>query len=271
VIFSTSQSDGIMGLAYSSLSDGVPTIIDQMVQSGQISNVFSLCLGESGGSLVLGGTDATLFQGSFAYTPIIKETYYVVDLQTVVIAGSSIDFSQQLGSVILDSGTSGITMPVSLFNQVINAFSNYCQTTVNTPNSLCGTNNVLNAPNGNCINTDQSDLSLYPTMQFVFRGVDQNTITVSIGPQSYLRFVNVQSTTCVSLGIYGQDGLGVILGDTFLKGFYTVFDRQNLRIGFATDVNCGSGIVQTVANSNAFSLSYSLPFFALLIILSILY
>jgi hypothetical protein len=63
---------GILGLAYSALSDGVPTFFDQLVSSKNLSNIFSMCFGDENGALVLGGIEPKYYTGSIVYTPIIR-------------------------------------------------------------------------------------------------------------------------------------------------------------------------------------------------------
>ncbi len=66
---STNENDGILGLGYASLSDGVPTFMDKLVKTRGVPDVFSMCFGAQDGILVVGETDPTYYTGPFQWTP----------------------------------------------------------------------------------------------------------------------------------------------------------------------------------------------------------
>lgn len=84
-------SHGIVGMAYPGLSDGGVPLFDAVVSTNGISDVFSLqCCAWGGdgtaagvGSLVLGGTDDSLYSGNIQYTPVTQELYYCVDMTSM--------------------------------------------------------------------------------------------------------------------------------------------------------------------------------------------
>jgi hypothetical protein len=233
--FNDQNDDGIMGFAYASLSDGIPTFMDALVQTENISDIFSMCLGIENGVLVLGGVDTTYFTDPIQWTPITKQTYYIVNMPSMTINGMNMDTSNY-GDVIVDSGSAGMLVPNDLYNQMINAFTSTCST---SNNLFCGNESLLNATGGSCLQLDISQTSNLPTIDFTFQGTDSSTFTVSIRAQDYLIISTANGTPCASLGIFTTDS-GILLGDTFMKAFYTVFDRENSRIGFAQDNSCGS-------------------------------
>jgi len=90
------------------------------------------------------------------------------------------------------------------------------------------------------------DLKKLPGISFVFR----NNITLTLEPEDYMIKVEysvLRAADDVSariLGIesfdLGDDDIDAILGDTFMKKYYTLFDRENRRIGFANKTKCSS-------------------------------
>lgn len=99
--------DGIIGFGYQGLSSsGGPTIFDQWVSAGQLQDVFSMCLAEEGGKMVLGG-DGTEGGDVVMWTPIIDESYYVVNMTDMLVNGQSIGIHSSIyntGGAIVDSG-----------------------------------------------------------------------------------------------------------------------------------------------------------------------
>jgi len=102
---------------------------------------------------------------------------------------------------------------------------------------LCDSNNIFDLPDGSCRNFVREDLADLPPITFQFLG---ENATVQLN--DYIRYIPSQATGydyCGVLGMSSQAGNTLILGDTFMRQFYTVFDRKNQRIGFATAHNCG--------------------------------
>ena len=64
-----------MGMAFQSLSSyGASPVFQTLVSEGQVSDsVFSFKLSSSGAELYIGGSDSSLYTGSFAYTPVTKQ------------------------------------------------------------------------------------------------------------------------------------------------------------------------------------------------------
>ena len=77
------------------------------------------------------------------YTPVIQQTYYVVNLTDVLVNGVSIGVNTSVyngGQAIVDSGTTEYVMPNTAFTALRAAFTAMCATT-----PLVG---VCNLPNG---------------------------------------------------------------------------------------------------------------------------
>jgi hypothetical protein len=232
--FNDENDDGIIGFAYAILSDNVPTYMDALVQTENISDIFSMCLGIQNGILVIGGVDTNYFTDPIQWTPITTQTYYIVNMPSISINGMNMD-TTNFGDVIVDSGSTGMLVPNDLYNQMLSAFTSTCGT---SDSVFCGSESLLNATGGNCLQLDISQTTNLPSIDFTFQGTD-SPFTVSIEAKDYLTVSTRDGTLCASLGIYTTDS-GILLGDTFMKAFYTVFDRENSRIGFAQDNLCGS-------------------------------
>lgn len=78
---------------------------------------------------------------------------------------------------------------------------------------------------------DCTKLDTYPDLTFTI-GADDYVLK----PQDYI--LNVMNEVC-QLGLIGMDlppqlGNAFILGDSFMKTYYTHFDMANKRVGFST-------------------------------------
>jgi hypothetical protein len=205
--------DGILGLAYPSIAaDGVTPVFDNMIAQKLVAQpIFGVYLdsssGNSGSQISFGSTVSSLYTGSFAYVPVTQQTYWSVAIESVLVNNKAVACTSGCKGIV-DTGTSVIVGPTSQVNALLSALN---------VQSNCGNYNSL------------------PNLQVKLAGN-----TFSIPPSIY---VLKQGNTCAAL-IQGELGSTMwILGDTFIRGFYTVFDRGNNQIGFAT-LASGTNIAQ---------------------------
>jgi hypothetical protein len=218
--YSQSPMDGILGMAFSSISvGGVPAPMDALVTSGALKvPTFAFYLG--GGSngvnseLVFGGVDAKHYSGDFEYVSLNAETYWQVRLKDVKVGGSSV-LGWTAENAIVDSGTSLIAAPqdrIFSMMQKLGAqqtqqglFVASCSSTAKVSFTLGGS---VMPGSGSSFDMSVSDLALQR-----------------------------QGDTCL-LGVQpGPQGAPWILGDVFMRKYYVTFDWGNKRMGFATSVN----------------------------------
>ena len=82
-----------------------------------------MCLGYNGGILTLGGIDNTYSNGPIQYTPIIRESYYVVNMLDLLVDNTSIGIpSVNYNQTIVDSGTTLLVFPTSVYNSLVKYF-----------------------------------------------------------------------------------------------------------------------------------------------------
>lgn len=222
----SSDTDGIIGLAYSSLSNGFPTFIDQLVTHEGMDNVFAMCLGGPNASITLGGLDSELYVGSISYTPITSETYYVVDLMSVSLSGQSVSVTLP---AIVDSGTTGLVLDTTTFEALLFPVVEACDTS-----AFCSilANSITSPGTGYCLDSELSTAQLkdFPHFVFEFPDAEGNTFSVKVTAEAYL--TQIPDSNCYLVLIFPGDDMS-ILGDTFMKSSYVIFDRANKQIGFA--------------------------------------
>jgi hypothetical protein len=213
--FTGSPFDGILGLAYQSISaDNVPTFFDNAVKQNGIDSVFSFYLDSTSGSnssvLTFGGYDDSYFTGSITYHQLYLDTgnYYMIQWNTVAVGSTPIN--PQCGVLgcraIVDSGTSLIIGPSRVISSILSH---------------------LNI-NSNCNGVDNLDDIIFTI------GSDSYAIPSSI---YVLREQNIFGQTVCEAGLSGSSGSEWIWGDTFIRAWYSIFDHGGLKVGFARSIN----------------------------------
>jgi len=238
--------DGIMGMAYDSKLSCVPNcvipIMDSFVQKYKIPDIFSLSLqliqnntryNIPGGSMTIGGIDSNVLGNSTVhYVPITTEMYYTIDVSHATVGGHQIEMEGMKG--VVDSGTSLTTFPKDSFQQLVNIFqSNYCDLPF-----VCGSPSIFD--NQRCINDTlmtEEVFNKFPTIEIYLDGVK-----TSVPSRQYLQ--KQQTTTMQDVycfGIVESEESHIVLGNSYMQGFYIVFDRQSARVGFANDDQVQTG------------------------------
>ena len=103
-LFNSQVADGITGMSQGQ-SYG-PTLFDYMREGTKSPNVFSMCLSETVGAMVLGGTVPPSLKASAHWIPYSGGGSYTVDMVDIRIKGKSVgSYSSSYRSTIVDSGT----------------------------------------------------------------------------------------------------------------------------------------------------------------------
>eukprot|EP00013_Stygamoeba_regulata_P022389 CAMPEP_0177650380 /NCGR_PEP_ID=MMETSP0447-20121125/11911_1 /TAXON_ID=0 /ORGANISM="Stygamoeba regulata, Strain BSH-02190019" /LENGTH=388 /DNA_ID=CAMNT_0019153245 /DNA_START=65 /DNA_END=1231 /DNA_ORIENTATION=+ len=204
--------DGILGLAFPGIAaDFVTPVFDNMMAQKLLAqNVFSVYMDStdaiSGNSrLMFGGTDSKLYTGSFDYVPVPKKTYWTVELQGLQVGSNApaTDCSGVLGcNAIVDTGTSLIVGPSGPLGRALSEIN---------------------------VKSDCSNRDSLPDMVFTISG-KKFTIPSSI---YVIEEQNRLGQRECAVGAEPAATAMWILGDTFIRAYYTVFDRDGPQIGFA--------------------------------------
>lgn len=204
-----------MGLGYDTISvAGVVPPFYNMIQQKLIDEpVFSFYITRSadgnavGGELLFGGIDETLFTGPLVYAPVIRKGYWEVKLDEVHIG----DAEQSMnGRAAIDTGTSLIACPTH-YSEMINA-------QIGAQKGFRGIHTV-----------DCKALPNMPTITFTFAGHQ-----MPLEPEDYI--LQTQGgciSTFMGIDIPAPAGPIWIIGDAFLRKYYTVYDMGKHRVGFA--------------------------------------
>ncbi|XP_009947495.1 PREDICTED: embryonic pepsinogen-like [Leptosomus discolor] len=201
--------DGILGLGYPNLAaDGITPVFDNMVNASLLKeNLFSVYLSrETTGSVVIfGGIDESYFTGSINWVSVSYQGYWQISMDSIIVNSQVIACSGGCQAVV-DTGTSLVAGPPSGISNI--------QSAVGARQDTHGEYNV------NC-----SSISAMPDVIFVIDGVQY--------PVSALAYTEQNNKgPCIS-SFQNTSGDLWILGDVFIRVYYSIFDRANNRVGLA--------------------------------------
>lgn len=93
-----------MGMGYAAISDyNADPVFQTLVKEGATDKgTFEFKLSSSGAQLYVGGTDSSKYSGGFTYSPVTKQGYWQVDMDSISVGGSQASGSS---SAIIDTGT----------------------------------------------------------------------------------------------------------------------------------------------------------------------
>ncbi|MCQ7632691.1 pepsin-like aspartyl protease, partial [Salmonella enterica] len=220
ITFIAAKFDGILGMAYPRISvNNVLPVFDNLMEQKLVEkNIFSFYLNndpssQPGGELMLGGIDSKYYTGELQYVNVTRKAYWQVHMDQLDV-GKELTLCKGGCEAIVDTGTSLLVGPVDEVKELQKAIGAVpliqgeyivpCEKLPNLPNVV--------------LKLGGQSYSLSPK---------EYTLQVSQGGK----------TICLS-GFMGMDipppsGPLWILGDVFIRSYYTVFDRDNNRVGFA--------------------------------------
>eukprot|EP01133_Synstelium_polycarpum_P006696 gene6696-7787_t len=226
--FEYPRADGIIGFGRS-CAKCVPTVFDSMVESTGIKNIFAMLLDyEGGGKLSLGEINPAYYEGEVHYTPISANgPFYYIKPTNFRLEEHTISPRLMGTSVLVDSGSTALSLASGAYDGLVHHFkANYCHIP-----GVCDSPSIFDG--SICYNND-NNLDKFPTIYMTFDG----GVQIAIPPKNYI------IKAMLSNGQYGycwmvdrSDSFTTILGDVFMRGYYTVFDNENKRIGFAVGKN----------------------------------
>jgi len=212
--YALGKFDGILGMGFYAISaDGTPTVFDDLFSQGLVSqNVFAFYLTSDPskqGELTLGGYDANHYSGTIQYVSVTSATYWETKLDFLKLGTTS---ETTATKVILDTGTSTLAGPAKDVAAIARAIGALPVGTTGEYLIAC---------------------TKGPSLPNITVGMGGFTFTLT-GPE-YL--IDQGEPDCV-LGILGIDippptGPLWIMGDVFIRKYYTIFDVGAKRLGFA--------------------------------------
>jgi len=167
--------------------------------------------------------DTSYASGDLTYIPLFDETgFWSVQLNSITVGTSSI--VSTVGMAMLDTGTSMISGPEADFSSILDALNEV------------GSCNIGQSEGS--VTCDCNAISSYPDITFQLGGS-----SFSLGPEDYMY---QEGSSCILL-IDGSTEEEWILGDSFLRKYYSVYDMEQRRVGLALAASSGQCLALVVA------------------------
>uniref|UniRef100_A0A8D0ADM3 pepsin A n=1 Tax=Sander lucioperca TaxID=283035 RepID=A0A8D0ADM3_SANLU len=203
------RADGILGLAYPRLSaSGATPVFDNMMQEGLVNqDLFSVYLSSNahqGSVVTFGGIDPNHYSGAISWIPLSNELYWQITVDSVTVNGQVVA-CQGGCQAIVDTGTSLIVGP---------------QSSISNINQMVGATSQNGDYMVNC-----NSISQMPDVTFHIHGQE-----FTIPGSAYVR--QSQYYGCRTGFGNGGDSLW-ILGDVFIRQYYSIFNRAQNMVGLA--------------------------------------
>ncbi|XP_015676045.1 gastricsin-like [Protobothrops mucrosquamatus] len=214
--FYYSYFDGILGLTNPSPNyGGSYTLLHQMMSQNQISEpIFSFYFSRQptyqyGGELILGGIDPQMYTGEITWAPMTDQGYWQIGIEEFSIGNKATGWCSEGCQGIVDTGTFLLTIPQQYLTDFVQ---------------------TVNDGYDGSYAVDCNNVQNMPTITFFINGSQ-----FPLPPSAYVSNNNGQCSLAIE-PTYVSSSTGQplwILGDVFLKEYYSIFDMGNNRVGLA--------------------------------------
>ncbi|XP_068842647.1 renin isoform X2 [Capricornis sumatraensis] len=220
--FMLAKFDGVLGMGFPAQAvGGVTPVFDHILAQRVLTeDVFSVYYSRDsknshllGGEIVLGGSDPQYYQENFHYVSISKPGSWQIRMKGVSVRSTTL-LCEEGCMVVVDTGASYISGPTSSLRLLMEALG---------AKELSIDEYVVNC----------NQMPTLPDISFHLGG-KAYTLTSA----DYVLQDPYNNDDLCTLALHGMDippptGPVWVLGATFIRKFYTEFDRRNNRIGFA--------------------------------------
>ncbi|KAM9111187.1 renin [Megaptera novaeangliae] len=217
--FMLAKFDGVLGMGFPAQAiEGVTPVFDHILSQRVLKeDVFSVYYSRNshllGGEIVLGGSDPQYYQENFHYVSVSKTGSWQIRMKGVSVRSTTL-LCEEGCMVVVDTGASYISGPTSSLRLLMETLG---AKELSTDEYVVNCNQVPTLP----------DISFH-------LGGRAYTLTSA----DYVLQDPYNSDDLCTLALHGLDvppptGPVWVLGASFIRKFYTEFDRRNNRIGFA--------------------------------------
>jgi len=218
VVFRNGRFDGVMGLGKEELAGilsknepgrGTPFYINAMKQNLLAEQKFSIFVSkhmQKPGAVVLGGVNPNLYKGDIQYHKGQSNAYWMLAMDSMKVGDKVVDTMDARG--IVDSGTSLLVGPPQIINEILPYVK---------------------------VNSDCSNYDELKTLELNLKDTSGTMVTYKLTPEDYVmkRRGSCKTGIAIMQIQLKMDNPIIILGDTFLRKYYSVFDHKTNSVGFA--------------------------------------
>merc|ERR1719324_726606 len=205
--FSLVPFDGIFGLSLPQMSEGPHfNVLDCMIRDKVLkSNMFSVFFGAGDSEeseITFGEFKAERMASELFFVPVSTPGYWQVEMEDITIKNERQSLCTNHCQVAVDTGTSLMAGPTEVINALIDKLN---------------------------VASDCANYKKLPHLGFIVKGHILN-----LKPDDYVdKGDDGCSVALMTLDIPPPKGPLFIFGDPFLRKYYTVYDREALKVGFA--------------------------------------
>jgi len=205
--FSLVPFDGIFGLSLPQMSEGPHfNILDCMIRDQVLKkNMFSVFFGATDteeSEITFGEYKTSRMASDLFWVPVSNPGYWQVEMQDIAVQNHRLNLCHGNCQVAVDTGTSLMAGPTDIVNALIDKLA---------------------------VKNDCSNYHRLPDLGFVV-----GDHVLNLKPEDYVdKGDDGCSVALMTLDIPPPKGPLFIFGDPFLRKYYTVYDRENLKVGFA--------------------------------------
>ncbi|MBV8761085.1 MAG: hypothetical protein JO257_27565 [Deltaproteobacteria bacterium] len=249
---STNVYQGILGMG--GLANAEPNTDSwfDLASTAGLTGVMAFELCSNGGTMWLGGFDATKAQGPMQYTPMYpvdnNQPFYAIDITGMKLGNTSVGTgATAFQKPVVDTGTTLFYLPTGIESATISALNASAGF-----KALFGANAMVQDDPNNTgigcvtkagVTPDMVDAMLPPltlTMPAKGGGAD---ITLTVKALESYMIDSGNGKYCLGIADGGtQDA--TTMGDVIMEGFITVIDVKNGQVGWALDAGCHPGARQ---------------------------
>ncbi|KAI8341333.1 aspartic peptidase domain-containing protein [Chlamydoabsidia padenii] len=291
------KSNGILGLGYPSLTVAAnnnnnqsfynPVVFNMMQQKVINSPTFSMYMNQGSGwtgEIIFGGVDSTKYIGDLVYLPVAapdhqQYTYWRVYGQGITVKGaegytgdqtfSFANNNKTLGMLILDTGTTLTYLPQPLAQALVSAVAGGIGGYQFDDQSQTYYIDCAQATTAATV-----ELQMSPTNQ-----PSHHPVTLSVPVSNLVIPLDAPTARTARLCLFGVAPSGSrmsLIGDSFLRSAYLVFDMAQNRIGLAAAKGLGGAVNGVPSHPNnhgrhMFSIDPLLSLVLVIVISSILF
>ncbi|CDW90538.1 eukaryotic aspartyl protease family protein [Stylonychia lemnae] len=215
------KADGILGLSPTNQGSDAEMLLDELFDQGMIHNrLFSLFLvsGNGESKITIGNYDLQKFARSeISWHPLSSLNYWTLTLKSAYFGDEKL--KPTVKNIIVDSGTSFLLVPTEDYLEIKQKF---WDKDFSCKNEYMYNNLFTCQCSDEQYETDFKDIKVQiEGVQYV---ISKQNYIIKIGNSCIFKIMSLD---------FGSYARFWILGITFFHNYYTVFDIDNKRIGFA--------------------------------------